>query len=299
MPAIALGGRNMKTNDKTTRIILASLTMLVLVLGSLWLFGRSHSPDTGYVQALRMTRLAHQMSEALHAAAQAEKQAVMAETDEASKDFANQAQNATSRVGELLREFKAMPKLTSEESALIGRVETSFAEYRKVDEEVLGLAVQNTNLKALSLSFGTATSALSEMEQALTPLIAGPDAEQARQAQRALAEALRIQSLHGPHILEKTDARMDALDKDMAAADKAVRAALGRLGRNKAASVALASYERYWALTVEIQELSRQNTNVRSLALSLDRKVKVLATCDEALQALALSLGKSAAKATK
>jgi hypothetical protein len=139
-------------------------------------------------------------------------------------------------------------------------------------------------LKALALSFGSADTTLAEMEQALKPLLVGQNDASARQAQRALAEALRIQARHAPHIMEKEDPRMDVLEKDMAASDKAVRASLAALGQP--AAKALAAYERYWKLTADIVSLSRRNTNVRSLALSLERKTKVLAACDEALRVL-------------
>lgn len=143
-----------KTGGKTASVGLATVAVLGVVLGALWLFGRNHSSDMVYLQALRMSFLAHQVGEALHAAAQAEKQAVMADTDESSELYASQVRNATARVEELLREFNKLPNITQEDRAHIDRFATSFAEYRKVDEEVLGLAVQNTNLKAFALSFG-------------------------------------------------------------------------------------------------------------------------------------------------
>lgn len=276
----------MIAKDKPGRTVLATLALLAVILGGLWLFGRDRGEQTAFRQTLHTMQLVQQMSDALHAAAQSEKQAVMAETDEDSRHFAQDARNATGRVGALLGELKQLPLRTPQETEPLARFETAFAEYLKVDENVLGLAVQNTNLKAFALSFGRATEALTEMETALRPLLDAADGKQARQAQRALTEALRIQTLHAPHIVEKTDTRMDALGKSMAASDKAVRAALAALGNDRAAARALAAYDRYWKLTAEILTLSRQNTNVRSLALSLEFKTKVLAACDEALRIL-------------
>jgi hypothetical protein len=289
-----------KKDDAVARMALATVVVLAAVLGALWYFGQDRTADTAYLQTLRMTRLVHQASDALHAAAQSERQAVMAETDEDSNRYAQDAQNATGRVEALLRELKGLPKLTAEEGALIARIESNFAEYRKVDEEILALAVQNSNIKAQALSMGEAFAALGHMERALKPLLDGPDDHQARLALRALSEALRIQALHTPHIAEKTDQRMDALEKDMAALDKAARAALKALGAEQAGAKALAAYDRYWKLTAEIIVLSRKNTNVRSLALSLDRKTKVLAACDEALRVLEESIrARTASKATR
>ncbi len=282
----------------SARTVLATLALLAALLGGLWFFGRDQGEQTSFRQTLRKTQLVQQLGAALHTAAQRERQAVMAETDESSELFARQARNATDTAGGLLRELKGLPRLTPEEAALIARIETGFAEYRTVDQEVLDLAVQNTNLKAFALSFGQAAIALDEMESALRPLLNGSNDKAARQAQRALAEALHIQSLHAPHIMEKMAPRMDALEKDMAAADKAVRFALAALGKDTTG--ALAAYENFWKLTGEIVALSRQNSNVRSLALSLERKTKVLAACDEALRLLkAVVWEQMAPKATR
>lgn len=275
----------MKTaEDNSVRAVLVTLALLAAILGALWFFGRDRSEQTTFRQTLRMTQLAQQLGTALHVAAQSEKQAVLAGTDDESRRYAQEARSATDKVAALLGELKQLALHAPQETELVARFEASFIEYLKVDEEVLGLAVQNTNLKAFALSFGEAAAALDEMEQVLRPLLNGPGDKAALLAQRALAEALRIQGLHAAHIVEKTGPRMDALEKDMAASDKAVRSALACLGKEGAG--ALAVYERYWKLNAEIVSLSRQNTNVRSSSLSLERKAKVLAACDEALRAL-------------
>ena len=48
---------------------------------------------------------------------------------------------------------------------------TCWTAYRKVDEEILRLAVENTNLKAQRLSFGPAPAALDRMQAALDTLV--------------------------------------------------------------------------------------------------------------------------------
>jgi len=280
-------------------LALAALLMAVAA-ATLWFTGSRQSLDKVYATTVRKAQLVADMRADLYAAAEAEKSAVLAETDQASQEYAAKARASVGKVGEGLKAFQGLTDPSSPEGGLAKRFEEAFTEYRKVDEEVLGLAVQNTNLKALALSFGTASASLSEMEQALKPLLDGPNDKQARAAQRALSEALRIQTLHAPHIMEKTDPRMDALEKDMARSDTAARTALATLGKEQAAAKALAAYDRYWKLTAEIVVLSRQNTNVRSLALSLERKTKVLAACDEALRVLEENVReRMASKATR
>ena len=52
-------------------------------------------------------------------------------------------------------------------------------------------------------------------------------------------------------------------------------------------------------LNAEIVALSRRNTNVRSLALSLNQKRLVTAACDESLRALDAALAKRGFTATR
>lgn len=281
--------------------VLAALLVaaLLMALGgaALWFTGSRQSLDTMYATTVRKAQLVADMRADLFAAAEAEKNAVLADTDQASVNFANQARASVDKVAAGLKSFQGLAD-AAQEQGLATRFEQVFAEYRNVDEEVLGLAVQNTNLKAFALSFGKSSAALAELEKALRPLLDGPNDKRARQAQRTLIEALRIQSLHAAHIMEKTDPRMDELEKDMAGADKAARSALASLGKDGMGSPEI--YERYWKLNGEVVSLSRQNTNVRSFTLSLERKTKVLAACDEALRVLEENIReRMASKATR
>lgn len=276
--------------------------MIVLSGLSIWYLGRGMHLESAFVRGSQKVQLVERMRSDLYAAAEAEKSAVMADTDAASQDNAKRAQAAAERIAAALKEFKALPAGNPEETALLRRFEDAFVEYRKADDEVLALAVQNSNLKAFALSFGPAMKALAKMELALNPLLdaggtGGKAAAEALLASKALTGAWRIQALHAPHITEKTDARMDELEARMAAAEKEVRADLDGLGA--AGGQALAAYEAFQKETAEVVRLSRLNTNVRSLGLSLDRKVKVLAVCIEALDALKEHLGGLGVKATR
>ena len=64
-------------------------------------------------------------------------------------------------------------------------------------------------------------------------------------------------------------------------------------------AAAAAALDRFTAVNAEIVTLSRRNSNVRSLALSLGRKRTVTAECDDMLQALDDALAKHHFAATR
>jgi hypothetical protein len=59
------------------------------------------------------------------------------------------------------------------------------------------------------------------------------------------------------------------------------------------------AYAEFWRINSEMMRLSRQNTNVRSLALSLGQKRNVTAQCQEALAALEKIIHDKTYKATR
>lgn len=286
----------------SVRVLLIVSALLAALAGlALWQAGSRPEMKSTLERELEKTRLVDRMRADLYAAAEAEKNAHMAETDPLSRDHAERARAALGQVAAALDKYRALVDGRPKEAELLTRAEEAFAAYRTADEEVLVLAVQNTNLKALALSFGEAALALGDMDRALTPLNSADKGGQAaaQNALRALLAAQRIQSLHAPHILEKTEARMDALEALMNAADAEARKALAALGRAPGAAEAARAYETHHAATLEVLRLSRLNTNVRSLALSLERNAGLLAACNEALLALKQHQNAELTKATR
>jgi hypothetical protein len=103
---------------------------------------------------------------------------------------------------------------------------------------------------------------------------------------------LRIQALLAPHIAEESDAKMDQLEATMVGEELQVRkdldglAALPGLEKDADLATAASRFARYGELKARILALSRENTNVRSLALSLNQKRKAMVLCLDALNAL-------------
>jgi len=235
----------------------------------------------------------------LSSASEAEKTAVMAVTDQDSKASADLARAATAQVERERQELEAMLRSggTPREMDLLDQFSRSFVEFQRIDGEILALAIKNTNLKAYGLAFGPAAQAVQEMDDALSKLAAksagSPDGTKILQlAFAAQTSGLRIQTLLAPHIAEESDAQMDKLEASMAKDDEKVRSALDGLGaiprlRGDADLASAAqSYARFSDLRKDILALSRENTNVRSLTLSLNQKRKVATVCEDALTSL-------------
>jgi hypothetical protein len=256
------------------------------------------SSEPAFLQLGESRRLAADLRGQLAKASDASDRAVMADTDEASVEFAREAARAIDSVDgdavELAARLKNLRRAA--DGRILDEFVRRFAEYRKVDRDVLGLAVENTNLKAQRLSFGPvreAADAFSDSLRAISTAAAPGDRwrTEALAAQGALA-VREIQVFQAAHIAEPDDAAMGRLEDQMATRQEEARDASRALTRGAApaaaASVAAATaaLARFEALSQQLVALSRRNSNVRSLALSLGRKPTLTAACDAKLAEL-------------
>jgi len=276
----------------------AGAVVLALVLLVVWRFRQETNPAQALAFQARRVDLVGKMQLALARSAEAEKSAVLAVTDRDSQGFADQARAATAEVEEERQELAKLLDAggTQRERDLLGQFEQALKDLERVDDEVLRLAVRNTNLKAYALLFGPAADALGGFEAALSRLTdkfaAGPSGKQvvklAFEARNAL---LHVQVLLSPHVAEESDPRMDALealmqkDENQARSDLEGLAALAGLKADPDLASARTAFDRYRELKVQILALSRENTNVRSLAISLNQKRKATILCQDALAA--------------
>ncbi len=244
----------------------------------------------------RREEVVNQLQFHLASATEAEKSAVLATTDKDSEVFADQARAETATVEGLRADFGTLAQ-TGREKQLLADFSKAFTEYQQIDAQLLDLAVKNTNLKAYALAFGPAAAAIDDMDAALSRLIAqgeGSAAANARQvmflAAGAEAAARRIQVLLPPHIAEESDSKMDELEARMTAEDQRVandmKGLAALLPSNQNVETASSRYATFSDLRRQIIALSRANTNVRSLTISLNQKRAVTALCQDALLAL-------------
>jgi hypothetical protein len=236
-------------------------------------------------------------------AADAANRSVMADMDDTSVAFAKEAGLAADA---LQKDVDALRPLLqtlgfSEEQRLLGEFSGRYAEYRELDRRILDLAVENTNLKAQRLAFGPAQDAANAFRDALKTATsaAGKDAWHVEAlAATAVLTVREIQVLQAPHIADADEAVMTRMEKQMATSESDARRSLDQLrvlltpssqGQLRAATAAL---DKFMDLNLQIITLSRRNTNVRSLALSLDEKRKITSSCEESLHALQAALAK-------
>ena len=264
-------------------------------------FYKEQSPSEQLARQAKRIELVDQMRAALASAAEAEKSAVMATTDRDSQAFAQQARASTAALERERQELLGLLPTSplQKEAELLEQFSRAFNDLQRIDKELLDLAVQNTNLKAYSLAFGPAAAALKEMDAALLRIVTangGNASAKAGQiillADDARVRALRIQTLLPPHIAEESDQKMNELEALMAKEDREARkdleglAPLLQAGGSPDIKAAASSYSRFTGFKAQILKLSRANTNVRSLAISLNQKRKVMLVSQEALTAL-------------
>jgi hypothetical protein len=231
-------------------------------------------------------------------AADAGNRAVMADTDEGSAAFvreAEQAQLAVQRDADALKPILQGLRY-AEETRLLDEFGSRFAEYRALDRTILGLAVENTNLKAQRLSFGPAQEAaesLRDSVEAVAPSDAAKNTWRVKAlAAAAVATVREIQVLQAAHIADADDEAMSRKEKRIATLEASARSALEALAAlvqpasRPRLGDAAAALDRFMGVNAQILALSRRNSNVRSLALSLNQKGKLAGACEDSLRAL-------------
>jgi hypothetical protein len=291
----------MKTKPRVEELLWmgAGAVLLAVVLFVGWHLRGGESPAEALAMKATRVDLVGRMELALARASEAEKSAVLATTDIDAQRFADEARTATREVESERAELEALSSKsgTGRERDLLGKFSGFFTDLKRVDDQVLGLAVKDTNLKAYALAFGPAMERATEMEGALDRVAAkgtgSPDAREfLRLALGAKVAVLQIQAMLPPHIAEESDAKMDEMEASMKMSESAAQedldglAALPKMKADPDLERAISAFARYGELKKKILALSRENTNVRSLALSLNEKRKAMTVCLDALASL-------------
>ena len=281
------------------------------LLGALTVFGYysgSYNPfETEFIKVDLLSTMRIHLLEAI----EAEKNAVLAITDESSANFAVRARQATDDVESSRTKIEAIihQDQRPRETEILNDFNICWSQFRKLDETILDLATQNTNLKAQKISATQGAQEMERFEQSLNRLIHRNTNNQCNEtvmfSYEALTAGLKIFALHKPHIEEADDQAMDKIEQNIKSYDESARKALGSLqriaspGASEDLNNAETAYQRFMELTGEVLKLSRMNTNIKSAELSLGRKRLISSQCQEVLATLQETVQTPRFKATR
>jgi hypothetical protein len=288
--------------EKTERRLYVYLpwVLLLAVLGAVTLYGliyrESSNPfETKFIKVDLLSTMRIHLLEAI----EAEKNAVLATTDEASEAFATQARQAADSVENDRKQIESIihQEQLPQETEMINEFNSCWSQYRKLDETILDLAIQNTNLKAQKISATQCAHEMENFEASLNRLIYRNTKDSQcntaiRLSYEALTASLNIFALHKPHIEEVDDQEMDKIEQRIKSYDESARKALGTLrgitglSDNEDLKNAETAYERFMNLTNEVLKLSRMNTNIKSAELALGKIRLISSQCQEILATL-------------
>lgn len=244
-------------------------------------------------------------------ASEAEKNAVLATTDEASESFADRARQAAEEVESSRKKIESilLQEKRPEEAEILNEFNICWSQFRKLDETILALATQNTNLKAQKLSATQGAQEMERFEQSLNRLIHRNMNNNCNEvvmlSYEALTAGLKIFTLHKPHIEEANDQEMDKIELSIKSYDESAKKALGSLhsiadlSDSEDLKNAETAYEQFMNLTSEVLRLSRINTNIKSAELSSGNKRLVSSRCQEILATLQETVQTRRFKATR
>jgi hypothetical protein len=282
----------------------------LVVAGSVATAGCGTGKDL-FTRLAEARRLAADLRVQLTKAADASNRSVMADTDESSIAFAAEAEEAKKAVHH--GRDALVPLLDAldyrAEAQMLAEFSASFAEYESLDRTILQLAVENTNVKAQKLAFGPARDAANAFRKQLDTI--GLDSSPKTSCRvcplvyAAVVAVREMQVLQSPHIAEADDAAMTMMETEMDGLETSARSALRELsalteaGAGDRVTAATASLDRFKDTHVKIVALSRKNTNVRSLAMSLGQKYALTTACERSLAALQNELAKRGLSATR
>ncbi len=293
------GGETPGIGRRIAMALIITLLLSVLALYFSSFFGQNARYDTVIGNTVKVVEMISRMRINLLKSTDLEKGAVMAITDEESQALAEQSRRSADAVERDYHELKGLIDAAKidKEMKLLKEFSDNWNNIRVIDKELLSLAVENTNIKAANLSYTAAAQAIATFERLLSELMDipasdGERAQTAKSAYQAATAAYIIYSLEAPHINEAQDKKMDELETLMGMNETKVRNALGNLSRlaDRQGKIifndALMAFSKFMEVHKEVVRLSRMNTNIKSLQLSLGRKRKAAAQCEEILNAL-------------
>ncbi|MBL8799440.1 MAG: methyl-accepting chemotaxis protein [Planctomycetia bacterium] len=261
--------------------------------------------------------LGQRMRVGLLEAIRAEKNAIMSTRDEESRQFADDAAKAAESVNRSRQELTHLLEThsTPEIRSALADFARSWDEFQRIEKQVLGLAVQNTNVKATALSNGTGydkAQAIGDAMNAVQTLLdkdvtdaAAKDAarlgaayKKARLAGAVQALVLKMDQGLDLHINAVTEEDLSRYEVQFRALEKDVDTKLAQLAEEADAreraliDKAAAQFAAFKETSAQVLKLSRVNSNIRSAQLAAGEGRTAAIACDAALVRLMDELAK-------
>jgi hypothetical protein len=291
-------------NNKALHVVLWAIGFSMGIL-FFFIISKHYAPSEAindtYLHVVQKIEILSQMRINLLKSVEMEKNAVMAPTDEESRQFADESLAASKAVEQDLKILLPLINASSlqNEEKLVKEFDTCWTEFGKLDQVILEFAVQNTNLKAAGLSREKGAETIQRfvtvVEDVVRSNLGTANDHQAAVALPSLlatTAALQIFSLHPSHIAEISEEKMDQIEIQIKAKEKEVVQALDDLApivderTQEELLQAKEAFSKFMEVTSMVITLSRQNSNIKSLELSLGRKRVIAAQCQEILSAL-------------
>lgn len=300
-----------KTTGRVYVILPWALLFAVLIAVTLFGFIYKGGPNPFETKFTKIN-LISAMRVHLLEAIEAEKNAVLAITDEASEAFAAQARQASADVEVSRKQIESIiqKEKRPRETEKLNEFSACWLQFRQLNDTILNLAIQNSNLKAQQLSSTQVAQEIQRFEESLNRLILqnaneGQCNETVTLSYETLIASLKIFALQKTHIEILDDLEMDKIEQKIKSYDESARKALGALrtidglGDNEDLKNAAGAYEQFMNLTAEVLKLSRMNTNLKSAELSLGKNRLISAQCQDDLATLQEIVQDLQFKATK
>jgi hypothetical protein len=265
-------------------------TVGIVLVAVVWIGACGRQP--ALLRQIEKLGLVNNIQHRLLESVDAEKSAVLAVTDEESKEFAAQSKRSAEEIDGLKAQLAALitEDARPDEREKLATFDAKWNDLKAIDVRLLGLAVANTNLKAAHLAAREGSAALDRFIASVDLMtLACSDIAVVRSLAKAATAVARIHSLLFVHIPEASDVEMTTIEARIRELSGMVDTALREAGpsvpstASAAAADAAQAWTEYQRIVAEVIRLSRLNTNVISFDVSTHEKRTATEVCLKAL----------------
>lgn len=253
----------------------------------------------------------------LHRAVRAQKNCIISTDDDESKRFANLSRKHEEAANQSRIELAKLIDLhgSAEEKETVNEFDRNWAEFQKIEKDLLALAEKNSNIKASNLLNGIVLEKLNTLELLLSPLPAMMEAEQTAKPDplravsipkknRLISEALlQLHTLYrvlNQHNNANTELEKNPFETQWKSLERGIDEKLISLKtmsdskdkESEPIARATTAYGEFKDMTSQVLKLSRENTVNLSTALSTGTLRELVDSCDLTLVRLKTSLDK-------